>query len=183
MPKETNWIPFYVSDYLKDTMHLTTEQHGAYMLLIMAYWVNQGPLASDDETLMAITRQTPAQWKKNKNTILRFFQHESDAIRHKRIEREIQDAIKRKKKGHTNAQKRWQKGGKSDAKPMLDGCYNDAKPMLEVVPNECQTDSNYNYINNTYQDRNLTGGGQCSGIGLAEESPQPEDWPNWEAMV
>lgn len=59
-----DWMPFYVADYLRDTTMLTTEQHGAYTLLLMTYWTGQGPLPDDDRQLSAITKTELRRWKK-----------------------------------------------------------------------------------------------------------------------
>ena len=66
------WMPWYVADYLADTQHLSTIEHGAYDLLIMHYW-RHGGLPADENQLRAITKLTPAQWRKHRTTLSAFF--------------------------------------------------------------------------------------------------------------
>jgi uncharacterized protein YdaU (DUF1376 family) len=47
MSASDTWMPFYVGDYLSATGRLTTEQHGAYLLILLDYWKN-GPPPNDD---------------------------------------------------------------------------------------------------------------------------------------
>lgn len=81
-------MPLYVADYLADTGHLTTLQHGAYMLLIMHYW-RRGSLPEADDQLAAIARMTAADWKKAKPVMQALFR---DGWRHARIETELAKA-------------------------------------------------------------------------------------------
>lgn len=87
--KPDTWMPLVIGDYLKDTTRLTTEQHGAYLLLIMSYWV-EGPPADDDEELAAITRLDARAWKKAREKLLRFFRIEAGQWRHKRVDEELE---------------------------------------------------------------------------------------------
>lgn len=107
--KTSTWMPLYVADYLADTTRLTTEQHGAYLLLIMDYWRN-GPLPDDDGALANITRLTEAQWKKHRASIARLFQVDAGEWRHKRIDNELARASanveQRSAAGKASAQKR-----------------------------------------------------------------------------
>jgi uncharacterized protein YdaU (DUF1376 family) len=82
------WMPFYVGDYRADTQHLSTAQHGAYLLLIMHYW-QHGALPDDDEQLARVVGMTPAEWRKNRPVIQAFF---GEGWRHPRIDREIETA-------------------------------------------------------------------------------------------
>lgn len=79
------WMPLYVGDYLGDTGHLSTTQHGAYLLLMMHYW-RQGALPDDDKQLAAITKLPLRIWLDTKETIQSFFH---DGWRHKRIDEEL----------------------------------------------------------------------------------------------
>ena len=76
------WMPLYIGDYLAKTSHLTTIQHGAYLLLIMHYWAN-GSLPGTDAERMAIARMSHDEWAGNCQVLARFF---TSSWRHERID-------------------------------------------------------------------------------------------------
>lgn len=108
--KPDTWMPLVIGDYLKDTGRLTTEQHGAYLLLIMDYWVS-GPPADDDDELAAITKLDPKTWRRQRTKIERFFRIEGGLWRHKRIDAELaaaqENSDKRAERASVAAQARW----------------------------------------------------------------------------
>ena len=80
------WMPLYIGDYLRDTQHLTTLQHGAYLLLIMHYW-ERGELPTDPTELARISRLKKREWESNCLAIAKLF---LPGWKHKRIEAELE---------------------------------------------------------------------------------------------
>jgi uncharacterized protein YdaU (DUF1376 family) len=85
------YMPLYVGDYLGDTAHLTTLQHGAYMLLLMTYWQRGQPLPADDRKLARIARLSDGEWAEIRPDILELFvpSDDGDTLIHKRVEGEL----------------------------------------------------------------------------------------------
>lgn len=88
------WMPIYWGDYFADTRHLSTVQHGAYLLLIAHYW-QQRSLPNDDQQLAQITGLPLGEWIKNKPVIQKFF---VDGWRHLRVERELKRHLELRQK-------------------------------------------------------------------------------------
>ena len=90
VPRETRiWMPMYWADYLADTTHLSTFQHGCYLLMIAAYWRNGGPLPDDPTKLAHICRTTKDKLARYGNPVLGMFTAKNGWLYHQRIENEI----------------------------------------------------------------------------------------------
>jgi len=118
------WMPVYIGDYMADTMHLTTEQHGAYLLLLMAYWMHGGPLP--ERQIPDICKMNGPDKDFNMEVLSGFFSINKGVWTHKRVEIELRKARERclsaSKKGKKGAVVRWgyrEKGsrGRAMARP------------------------------------------------------------------
>jgi len=111
MDKKTDiWMPFFVGDYLADTARLTTEQHGAYLLLILDYWRNGSP-PNNPDILRQITKLDKDAYSNAQAMLLSFFDIVDGKLIHSRIEKELVKAKLNQKKNHERAvaaaEKRW----------------------------------------------------------------------------
>lgn len=91
-PKFDTWMPLYVGDYLADTMGLSTEQHGAYLLLMMACWKAGGQLPNDHQQLAQFARLTPQQWSRHENILKQYFKVTPEHWTHTRVLEELTNA-------------------------------------------------------------------------------------------
>lgn len=92
------YMNLYVADYLGDTRHLTTEQHGAYLLLLMTMWRSDGVLSDDPSKLARITGLTVARWKRIADDVLAFFTPCEGGITQGRLAAELTIADERSEK-------------------------------------------------------------------------------------
>lgn len=93
--KADTWMPLYIGDYLADTSHLTTEQHGAYLLLLMAMWKRGGDGLPDiDENLASATRLSTARWKVVRAVLIDglLLRTDGKAVTQKRLHEELSRA-------------------------------------------------------------------------------------------
>jgi uncharacterized protein YdaU (DUF1376 family) len=99
-------MPMYWGDYLADTAHFTTTEHGAYLLLIGYYWTNGG-LPQDENAIRRIAKLSPLLWRK----ISPLLKQKFDALwRHKRIDMELAKAIEKSKAQSAKALLRHSRG-------------------------------------------------------------------------
>lgn len=84
------FMPLYVADYLADTTHLTTLEHGAYCLLLMASWRLGGSLPDDDAKLAKFARMTAAQWARVRESVIPFFDVSDGVVTQRRLLVEIE---------------------------------------------------------------------------------------------
>jgi uncharacterized protein YdaU (DUF1376 family) len=151
------WFPFWVGDYIRDTARLTTEAHGAYLLLILDYWAKGAP-PDDNDTLASIARLSPDAWVKLRPKIVPFFCIVDGMWTHKRIEKELLSADAK----HAKRVAAGKEGGKAKAKNKQS--YSNASPKVGAMPYQSQPQSQ------------LDGGGveaRATALGLVDDEPLP----------
>ncbi|EPP0289131.1 DUF1376 domain-containing protein [Escherichia coli] len=81
------YMQLYIADYLADTMHLSAEEHGAYLLLMFNYWQTGKPIPKN--RLAKISRLTNERWADVEPSLREFFCDNSDEWVHLRIEEDL----------------------------------------------------------------------------------------------
>ncbi|MFT1617547.1 DUF1376 domain-containing protein [Enterobacter kobei] len=85
------YMQLYIADYLADTMHLSTEEHGAYLLLMFNYW--QTGRAIPKNRLAKIARVSDSRWAELQIALKEFFEDDGENWIHLRIERDIEAVV------------------------------------------------------------------------------------------
>jgi uncharacterized protein YdaU (DUF1376 family) len=133
-----HWMRFNVGDYLADTMHLSTFQHGLYVLLIMHYF-KRGGLPEEEAALRLITKCPARQWRSQSPPVMSLFRRQMGTWRHPRIDDTIAQAKAvseaRAKAGKSGASARW---GMANASHADGNCHSG---LARARATEPETDS------------------------------------------
>lgn len=151
------WIPLYPGDYLRDTSALTMQQHGAYLQVLLHYYVS-GPISKDAAAyagagapVSALHRACSAFTENEREDVQfvlgKFFYLDGDFWRHKRADVELAKSAERSANAREKAILRWENrdtadaaayakasaGGMPPSMPgdMLDGCYPQPQPYKD----------------------------------------------------
>lgn len=153
------YMKLYVGDYLGDTHHLGSVEHGAYLLLLMAMWRSGGSLPADDDGLARLSRCTPEQWGEIRRAILPFFSRSRGRLTHKRLASELakyeNTSCKRSEAG--------KRGGRKNT--------NDNNSVHKANAKQTKSNSRHNQNHN----HNIDSEANASG-GVTPEDPNRKAW-------
>lgn len=144
------WFALYPGDYLADTSRLSTEGHGAYLLLLMDYYSSGAPLPDDDVVLANIAKLPITAWRRLRPALAGYFVIVDGKWRHLRVEKELRDA-ETKYQTRLAASKianetRWAGNRKSDPKRtpnrIRNGMRDGSQPQYRDANAACYAESN-----------------------------------------
>ncbi|MBV1901071.1 MAG: DUF1376 domain-containing protein [Kordiimonadaceae bacterium] len=140
-------LPLFTDAYLADTLHLTTEEHGAYLLLLMCAWRTRGcSLRDDDKMLARIAGVSLSKWRRMRPGLVEFFSIDNGHWHQKKLSHVYETVSKKVARNRANGAL----GGKAKAKrktsaaPLTEvpskALYNSASPQADAsfLPNRQQ---------------------------------------------
>jgi uncharacterized protein YdaU (DUF1376 family) len=82
-------VPIFPADYFGDTKHLTCEQHGAYLQLLLIAWeMPDCSIPNDDRMIARMVSISLKRWRAIKPTIMAFWKLENNRWTQRRLSRE-----------------------------------------------------------------------------------------------
>jgi|DEB0MinimDraft_3_1074331.scaffolds.fasta_scaffold15366_4 uncharacterized protein YdaU (DUF1376 family) len=142
-------MPLWTDAYLGDTRHLSLEEHGAYLILLMCAWRSKDcNLPADDKKLAQMVGVGPKKWAKLKTSILEFFDEKNGQLTQKRLLKErfwVEEkrnqqsqagkasALKRKKTTSTTVPTTEATGGATERQPPYPYPYSSYVDITDVI--------------------------------------------------
>ena len=129
-----HYYKFNIADYRKDTVHLSTLEHGIYRQLIDWYYLDEKPIPEETQVVARRLRLgSEMDMHSLKMVLSDFFSLTKNGYVHKRIEVEIKDY-------HENSEKN-KNNGKLGGRPKK------TQSVISGNPNDSQNNPNHKLIN------------------------------------
>ncbi len=127
------FMPLFCDAYLGDTMHLSLEEHGAYLKLLMITWRNNGQALPDNDARLArMLGVTLDRWRRKLRPVLiGFFDLSDGSWRQPRLEKQWKQSQNFIAEQRDKAKRRW-----AD-KPLKNKDVDDAAALVRDMPDGC----------------------------------------------
>ncbi len=121
------YLPLFTRDFLADTMHLSAQETGAYLLLLMVAWqMPECRLPDNDRKLAQWARVDAKTWRSIKREVLAFWTLRDGHWHQRRLTKERTHVGQVVEKRKAAAQKRW--GSQRNANGYANACPDGMHP-------------------------------------------------------
>ena len=130
-------LPVFTDAFLADTMHLSRDEIGAYMLLLFTAWRRpECDLPDDDVFLAKIVRCDQRKWRHLRPVMEQFHVIENGKWRQKRLQKERKYVDKHSKTQRDNVMHRWNKNKDLPDTTVIPKTYHGNTPTPTPIPKE-----------------------------------------------
>ena len=166
-------LPLWTDAYLADTQHLTNEEHGVYLRLLMFAWrTSDCSLPVDDRRLATMVGVTAKVWARLKPVVMSFWTLDGDVWRQKKLTSERVFVKAKRDAGRAGAEARW------NGKPLSNNETDNANPYSKPHSKPYGKPMPPTPIPSK-KEREPIGSPKKSGSRLQADWALPPDWLAW----